>query len=206
MKHKYNFQNVRTLLLNGFSMDEIMQLCFDLSEFMPFYQQINPEASKIQTAHLLIDYANRRELVDALLSWCKKHNPSKYQIYEPYYASDIHLVNKFEESSMRFMVAPRKFQKALLISLLVLFSANIFILATITLKIRENDWQKREQLEFVQPISQDLTNLLDSRGQNSDPAITTFNCQNCHRVERIIIFVPESEGQDYLVVHHYSND
>ncbi len=82
---EYNLANIRVLLTEGFTSEELLQFCFDEPKFKPFYSQIPHDTSPAQLARLIVDYANRRSLLDILLVWVKEHNNAKYEEHQPYH-------------------------------------------------------------------------------------------------------------------------
>ncbi|MCL4295856.1 MAG: hypothetical protein KJ077_09025 [Anaerolineae bacterium] len=82
---EYNLAHIHTLLIEGFSAEELLQFCFDEPKFKPFYSQIPHDTSPAQLARLIVDYANRRSLLDILLVWVKEHNNAKYGEHQPYH-------------------------------------------------------------------------------------------------------------------------
>ncbi len=84
----YRFKNIRTLLTQGFSEQELRDLCFDVPGFRPVYENIGASASKAEIVAKLLDHAERTIQVDALLAVAKEHNPKRYKAHEPYYSVD----------------------------------------------------------------------------------------------------------------------
>jgi len=79
-----NIKNIRVLLTEAFSDEELRQLCYDETPFKPVYEQLTQAMSKDTLIHHLIEYAERRDLMESLLAAVKERNPAKYNQYHPY--------------------------------------------------------------------------------------------------------------------------
>ena len=77
-------ENIRILLNEGFSDEELRDLAFDMPEFEPFYHELSQTTSKARIIEQLIEFANRKVLLDKLLDWAKKQNPTRYELHAPY--------------------------------------------------------------------------------------------------------------------------
>ncbi len=77
------WRNIRTLLIEGFSTEELNQLCFD--EFRPVYDQLPLRSSKTEIVELLLQYVDQTLQVDKLLALVKERNPARYKKHQPYY-------------------------------------------------------------------------------------------------------------------------
>ena len=80
----YNLKNIRALLTEGFSAEELKEFCFDEPELRPVYNQLAAGTGKTQVVQKLVEYADRKELFDLVLSWAKEQNPARYRRHEPY--------------------------------------------------------------------------------------------------------------------------
>ncbi len=85
MPESYNWQNIGTLLVEGFSANELRNFCFYTHDFKPLYSEIPPNANTAELVRQLIDYANQKFLFIPLLAWAKEFNPTRYEIHQPYY-------------------------------------------------------------------------------------------------------------------------
>jgi hypothetical protein len=85
MAKQYNFQNIRALLIEGFSDEELRHLCFDVPTFKPVYDQLAKGTGKTEIVQRLLEYVEQKELVETLLDHAQKGNPAKYAEYQPYY-------------------------------------------------------------------------------------------------------------------------
>jgi hypothetical protein len=81
---RFNFKNIRTLFIEGFNDDELRRLCYDEPNFRPVYEQLTVGMGKANVIDKLIEYAERKELIEMLLALAKEHNPAKYEKYQPY--------------------------------------------------------------------------------------------------------------------------
>lgn len=84
MATNYHMSNIRTLLREGFSETELRDFCFDTPEFRPVHDELAELTGKATLVRHLLEYADRRELLDPLLVWAEKHNPAKYTSCQPY--------------------------------------------------------------------------------------------------------------------------
>jgi hypothetical protein len=84
MTSPYNLKNVRSLLTEGFTTEELRTFCFDDPQFRPVYHGLAEGTGKTQIVYRLLEYADQKELFEVLLSWAKTQNPAKYQTHHPY--------------------------------------------------------------------------------------------------------------------------
>lgn len=82
-----NFKNIRILLMEGFSEEEIRQFCQDRPSFNPLYFQLSPHASRQKMVEQLVKYSDETLQIINLLSWVKEYNPARYERHQPYYNS-----------------------------------------------------------------------------------------------------------------------
>ena len=85
---RYNFERVRTLFIKGFTDSELRDLCFDIPDFEPVYQQLAQNTGKAEIVRLLLEHTRQELLVDQLLTLAREHNPARYAEHEPYYLAD----------------------------------------------------------------------------------------------------------------------
>lgn len=83
----YNLKNIRALLTEGFTDEELRRLCYDEPAFRPVYDQLAQETGKMKIIDHLLEYAERKLKLDHLLTLVKEHNPTRYEKYKPYYAT-----------------------------------------------------------------------------------------------------------------------
>lgn len=85
MAQSFNLKNIRTLLIQGFTDEELRRLCYDNPKFRPVYDRLSQGMGKARVIQELIEYAERQELVETLLAEAKKFNPARYKKHQPYY-------------------------------------------------------------------------------------------------------------------------
>ncbi|MCK6626653.1 MAG: formylglycine-generating enzyme family protein [Anaerolineae bacterium] len=88
MAANYHLANIRTLLTEGFSETELRNFCFDTPEFRPVYHELAELTGKAKIAGQLLEFADRRELIDLLLNWAQTNNPAKFANHQPYKIRD----------------------------------------------------------------------------------------------------------------------
>jgi serine/threonine protein kinase len=87
MTIRYLWKNIRTLLIEGFSAEELNQLCFD--EFRPVYNQLSLRTGKAEIVELLLQYVDQAVQVDKLLALAQERNSARYEKHQPYYEEVI---------------------------------------------------------------------------------------------------------------------
>ncbi len=92
LKKQYHFQNIRSLLLQGFSEKDLRKFCRYAPEFQTLLPGLSDSAPLDDIVDKIIDFANRKLLVDALLQWANKENPRRYAECRPYYDADVEKV------------------------------------------------------------------------------------------------------------------
>lgn len=85
MTKHYYLQNIRILLTAGFTSEELRRLCYDEADFRPVYDQLAPGTGKAEIVDRLLEYADRKLLLETLLVWTNEHNPARYKEHQPYY-------------------------------------------------------------------------------------------------------------------------
>lgn len=81
----YNLSNIRTLLVKGFLIEDILRFCFSSPTFRPAYEQLSSGDGLSTVVDKVIRYAVLKVLVDELLDWAKRENPARYDLHAPYY-------------------------------------------------------------------------------------------------------------------------
>jgi len=74
----YQLRNIRKLLTTAFSDEELRQLCYDESQFRPVYEQFVTGMSKNQMVQRLLEYCERKGLLDELLEIVEEETPAAY--------------------------------------------------------------------------------------------------------------------------------
>lgn len=85
MSRRYQLRNIRALLTEGFSKDELRRLCYDVEEFRPVHDALTSKLNKSEIVDEIITYGYRRLLLDMLLNLVKQDNPRRYENHKPYY-------------------------------------------------------------------------------------------------------------------------
>lgn len=81
----YHSENIRLFLNDGFNDEELRRFCFDNPGFRWVYDQLAQDTGKAKIIDQLLDYAERKSLLEILLAWAREQNPAKYSEYQPYY-------------------------------------------------------------------------------------------------------------------------
>ena len=84
MTKHYHLQNIRTLLNEGFSAEELRRLCYEEFSFRPVYDQLAEDSGKAKIIDRLIEYAGQKLLFESLLTLVKERNPARYETHQPY--------------------------------------------------------------------------------------------------------------------------
>jgi hypothetical protein len=85
MAKQYIFENIRELLTEGFTDEQLRRFCYDTPKFRPVYNQLAQASGKTEIISQLIEYAEQQLLIEILLDWVKKVNPARYEKHQPYY-------------------------------------------------------------------------------------------------------------------------
>jgi hypothetical protein len=99
MTTRYSLKNIRTLLSDGFTTEELKAFCFDQPELRAVYDRLAAGMGKTEVVHQLLEHADRKELFDLVLAWAQKQNPAKYKKYPPYRATPTISPEKEVENS-----------------------------------------------------------------------------------------------------------
>lgn len=84
MNEYYILKNIRELLIQGFSEEDLRQMCFYEVDFRSLYDYLPKNAGKDTVVHQIIEYGYKELKVDKLLSWAKGKNPKRYERHKPY--------------------------------------------------------------------------------------------------------------------------
>jgi serine/threonine protein kinase len=85
---RYLMKNVRALLIElteAFTVDELLQLYYDIPDFRPVRHQLAQSSSKAELIDQLLEYAEQTLQIDILLALAKEHNLAIYEKHQPYY-------------------------------------------------------------------------------------------------------------------------
>jgi serine/threonine protein kinase len=80
-----NLKNIRALLTEGFTAEELRILCYEEPEFRAVYEKLPEGIGAATLAFELVTHADRKRLIEKLLALAKEHNPARYEEYRPYY-------------------------------------------------------------------------------------------------------------------------
>jgi hypothetical protein len=75
----YNLKNIRTLLIEGFTDEELRHLCYDIPNFRPVYNQLAQNSGKAEIVDRLLKHADQTLQIETLLVLVKEHNPARYE-------------------------------------------------------------------------------------------------------------------------------
>lgn len=89
MSASYNFDNIRTLLIEGFSESDLRRLVFYGAEFRSLHDTLPRNAGKAEIVDEIIEYADRNLKFESLLKWAKAENPTRYERHKPYETKGI---------------------------------------------------------------------------------------------------------------------
>jgi formylglycine-generating enzyme required for sulfatase activity len=84
-KQSYNLANIRDLLVNGFTDEDLRRLCFDVPDFRPVYHELARGTGKAAIVDRLLEHAETRMQIPTLLALAEKQNPARYEHHGPYY-------------------------------------------------------------------------------------------------------------------------
>lgn len=91
MTTHYLLRNIRALLVEAFTDEELRRLCYDTAAFKPVYDQLRPNISKGQVIEQLLKYAGQRAQLEILLDLAERHHPANHEKYQPYRVHKGHL-------------------------------------------------------------------------------------------------------------------
>lgn len=86
MAESYNLTNIRTLLTEGFTGEELRRMCYDVPDFRPVYNNLVQSTGKSMIIDMIIEHAEQKLLMEELLDWARECNPNRYDRHKPYYA------------------------------------------------------------------------------------------------------------------------
>lgn len=85
MTKRYHLRNIQTLMTQGFTQQELRDLCFYELDFRPVHDQLPQAAGKAEIVRTLLEYAEQKMVLDTLLELARKHNPARYSQHQPYF-------------------------------------------------------------------------------------------------------------------------
>jgi len=78
-------KNIRVLLTEGFTDQQLRLFCYDDSKFRSVYNQFAQSTGKEEVIQKIIEHAERNGLIKILLDWAETENPDRYKKHQPYY-------------------------------------------------------------------------------------------------------------------------
>lgn len=70
------FQNIRPLLHNSLSDEDLRRLCYDEPAFKSFYARLSPEMGKARLVNQLVDFAAKKSALHILQTWIETRKPA----------------------------------------------------------------------------------------------------------------------------------
>lgn len=89
MGQYYNFKNIFTLLSDGFSVNDLKNLCFTEDTLRDVYKNLPENAVKDDVVRNIIDFATQNLAIEIILDWAKEKNPARFYTHEPYFAEQV---------------------------------------------------------------------------------------------------------------------
>src|SRR5688572_29010615 len=84
MPTSYYLPNIRTLLMEGFTVEELRDFCRNVTDYRPLYDKLGENKGKVEIVDALLEHADQKSLYEPLLAWAKETNPAEYSKYQPY--------------------------------------------------------------------------------------------------------------------------
>ncbi|MCL4298461.1 MAG: HEAT repeat domain-containing protein [Anaerolineae bacterium] len=108
MTPSYNLHNIRTLLTNGFNVEQLRTFCFDEARFRPVYHQFGEETGKTKIVGQIIEFAEQYLLLETLLAWAKTENPAQFEAHEPYAGAVVEDFSAIRQAYFDYLVLEYK--------------------------------------------------------------------------------------------------
>ncbi|NJN98780.1 MAG: hypothetical protein HC875_34150 [Anaerolineales bacterium] len=89
MSNQYKLSNIRALLNDGFTPEELRRFCYEEPDFRPVHDRLTQSSGKDIIIDELLTYSNQRLKIEALLNWVKKHNLAMYEKHQPYRDTEV---------------------------------------------------------------------------------------------------------------------
>ena len=74
----HDLRRIRRLLTDAFTDAELRQLCYDTPSFRPVYEQFSTGMSKTDMIQRLLEFSERKGLLDELLALAQEEAPDRY--------------------------------------------------------------------------------------------------------------------------------
>jgi len=107
MSNRYNLRNIRILLTEGFTEEELRRFCYEVPDFRPVYERLSQSMGKAEVVGRLIEFAERKLLIEDLLVWVKENNPARYESHQPYDDSPYSLPQERTEALLNSLKRER---------------------------------------------------------------------------------------------------
>lgn len=101
MPQVYQLKNIRRLLTEGFSPDDLRYFAHDTPHFKAVYNELAQTTGKAEIAHRLLEYVNYQGLLDELLAWAKEENALGFEKYQPYYET---VVSNIDQEALKTLL------------------------------------------------------------------------------------------------------
>ncbi|MEI8149362.1 MAG: hypothetical protein WCG53_02295 [Actinomycetes bacterium] len=83
-KINYNLANIRSFLNEGFEVAELRRIIYDIRALRPLLGTLSEQISKTEIVDNLIEFAERKILLETLLEAAKINNYARYEEHQPY--------------------------------------------------------------------------------------------------------------------------
>jgi hypothetical protein len=110
-KVEYNLKDLRKLLTNAFTDVELRQLCYDTPAFRPVYEQFAAGTGKAQIIQSLLEFSERKGLLDQLLAAARDEAPNQYAEFESGQPEREHIDKLIAEKKRRLYLLQEKAAK-----------------------------------------------------------------------------------------------
>ncbi|MEW5958142.1 MAG: response regulator [Chloroflexota bacterium] len=82
---RYHLKNIRALLSQGLTKDELRRLCYDTDAFRPVYDELTSRMSKARVIDKIVEYADQKLQLETLLRLARDYSgPARYEQHKPY--------------------------------------------------------------------------------------------------------------------------
>jgi hypothetical protein len=166
MPWSYYFENIRTLLTEGFSDEELRNFCFDTPAFRPVHNQLSQGTGKAEIIRRLIEYAGQKREVEVLLAWAKRHNPDTYGEFGPYHYEEVKLDKEDDKDEGNESRTNGLHSRSRLLAISVLLLA-VALIGTLLLATVKPD--SRQITPSHTPISMLYTMTITISSEKSEP-------------------------------------
>ena len=85
----YHLDNVRALLIDDFNIQDLRLMFYEVPSLRALYEHLLRNASQSELVKQLIDAADSRSQLEAILTWVEEHEPQKYARHRPYHTEEF---------------------------------------------------------------------------------------------------------------------